>query len=319
MSIKFDDLYKRDLKIFGNKDLGEYIKITCSNDNYKEVLIDLFNIIKTADMCNFTYTQLIRVINKEINDKAYEYKGIDNVTPEMRVAFTTYYVNINSNNKRRDVFKEATAYKFNVAEDEVTQKMIEETITIQKNYSINEPPVESWDEYFYNVCVQTARNSKCFSRRIGAILVKDKRIIAAGYNGPASGIAPCDQRWRLDSVFSEKYKDKIVIDNGGDPSFAQLKGVCPRKAVGSNSGENLDMCLAVHAEENTILMCARNGIEAKDASMYMTCGIPCMYCLSKIIQVGIKELIVTGMNYYDDVSKYLLENSNVKVRLFEFI
>ena len=313
MAIKWDELYVREMHAFDKNgiDLDKFIEIACNKDENRELITDLINIIKTADVCNYTYSQLVNEVKERM--------PLRSPSPEMRAAFTTYYVNIGSDNGKRNVFREAAAYKFNVSEDEVTQEMIEATTAIQKNYSINEPPVKSWDEYFYNMCVQTARNSKCFSRRIGAILVKDKRMIAAGYNGPASGIAPCDQRWKLDFVFIKKYKDKVVLGNGGDPSFAQLKGVCPRKAVGSKSGENLDMCLAVHAEENAILMCAKHGIEAKDATMYMTCGIPCMLCLNKIIQVGIAELVVTGMNYYDDTSKYLLENSKVKVRLFDFI
>jgi len=313
MGIKFDDLYERDLRIFDVKDIDNYVQMLCSNADCKESIIDLINIIKTADMCSLSYTQLVKEINKRINSE------ICNITPEMRVAFTTYYVNINSSNKKRDIFKEVAAHKFNVAEEEVTQQMIEEIVDVQKSYSVNESPVKSWDEYFYNICVQTARNSKCLSRRIGAILVRDKRVIAAGYNGPATGIAPCDKRWQLDFVFAQKYKDKIKIGNGGNTSFVQLKGICPRKVIGAKSGENLDMCLAVHAEENAILMCAKAGIKAEGATMFMTCGIPCMYCLNKIIQVGIKELVVTGINYYDDASKYLLENSDVKVRLFDFI
>jgi dCMP deaminase len=314
MAIKWDEVYDRDMKAFnkGDLDLNKFIEIMCSREENQELITDLINLIKTADVCNYTYGQLVNEINERM--------PLLPPSPEMIVAFTTYYVNANgSNNGKRDVFREAAAYKFNVSEDEVTQEMINKTTAIQKNYSINEPPVESWDEYFYNVCVQTARNSKCLSRRIGVILVRDKRMIAAGYNGPASGIAPCDQRWKLDPIFNEKYKDKIVINNGGDPSFSQLKGVCPRKAIGCKSGENLDMCLAVHAEENAILMCAKAGIKAEGATMYMTCGIPCMLCLNKIIQVGIEELVVTGMNYYDDTSRYLLENSKVKVRLFDFI
>ncbi len=313
MAIKWDELYLRDMRAFngGDEEIDRFVEIMCNKEERRELITGLMNVIKTADICNYTYSQLVNEINQRM--------PLLTPSPEMRVAFTTYYTNISSNMGRRDVFKEAAAYKFNVAEDEVTQEMIDATTAIQKNYSINEPPVESWDEYFYNVCVQTARNSKCLSRRIGVILVKDKRMIAAGYNGPASGIAPCDQRWKLDPVFAKKYKDKIVINNGGDPSFSQLKGVCPRKAIGCKSGENLDMCLAVHAEENAILMCAKAGIKAEGAIMYMTCGIPCMLCLNKIIQVGIKELVVTGMNYYDDTSKYLLENSKVKVRLFDFI
>jgi dCMP deaminase len=193
----------------------------------------------------------------------------------------------------------------------VTPEMIE-AIKNTKNdgYSVDLPPVESWDEYFYNICTQVARNSKCLSRRIGALLVKNKRMIAAGYNGPATGIPRCDMRWYVDDNFKRKYP---ISDD------VKKEGICPRRVLNFKSGEGLEVCCAVHAEENAILMCAREGIVAEGATMYMTCGIPCKECMNKIIQVGIKEIVVTSLAIYHDASLYLLENSPVKVRLFDFI
>ncbi len=167
-------------------------------------------------------------------------------------------------------------------------------------YSITDEPVSSWDEYYFNVCRQAARNSKCLSRRIGAILVnKNKGIFATGYNGPPTGIVGCDQR-----------------DDLGDGLEV---GVCPRRTMGFNSGEGLEICIAAHAEGNCINMCARDGLVAEGAIMYMACGIPCRICMIQIIQAKIKELVVTSMDSYDDVSVWLLKNSNIKVRLYDFI
>jgi deoxycytidylate deaminase len=66
-------------------------------------------------------------------------------------------------------------------------------------------------------------------------------------------------------------------------------------------------------------MCARLGIAAKGSKMYMTCGVPCKECMIKIIQAGIEELIVTSEALYDELSGWLLENSDVKLRLYNFI
>ena len=179
-------------------------------------------------------------------------------------------------------------------------------------YTIDQEPVSSWDEYFYNVAVQVARNSKCFSRKIGAVLVKDKNIISSGYNGPPRGIPTCDKRWQIDPPFIASYHGQLEY-------LTEVEGKCPRYALGAKSGEMMDLCPAGHAEENSILNCARLGIATKDTIMYMTCGIPCGKCMIKIINSGVKELVVTKFAYYDDTSKYLLANSDVKVRLFDFI
>lgn len=180
------------------------------------------------------------------------------------------------------------------------------------SYSVEEGPVKSWDEYYYNVAKQSARNSKCFSRRIGAILVKDKCIISTGYNGPPRGIPTCDKRWKIDDDFISKYGDKI-------DGNTEIVGKCPRYVLGAKSGEMMHLCVAGHAEENTILNCARLGISTKGTTMYMTCGIPCSKCLIKIIGGGVKELVVTKFTYYDESSRYLIQNSDIKVRLFDFL
>ena len=178
-------------------------------------------------------------------------------------------------------------------------------------YTVNEAPVNSWDEYFYNVAVQAARNSKCFSRRIGAILVKDNTIISTGYNGPPRGIPTCDKRWKLDSDFLTKY--------GNLPDGTEVAGKCPRYVLGAKSGEMMHLCVAGHAEENAILNCARLGIETKGTIMYMTCGMPCSKCWVKIINAGIKEIVVMSYAIYDESTRFLMDNADVKVRLFDFL
>jgi len=144
------------------------------------------------------------------------------------------------------------------------------------------------------------------------VLVKDKSIISTGYNSPPRGVPSCDLRWTLDPHFIAKYKDKIVVPLDPD------KPICPRYSLGAKSGEMLDICAAGHAEENAILNAAWHGISTKGATLFMTCGIPCFRCVVKIINAGIKEIVVTGISFYDDNAEFLLNNSEVKVRFYKF-
>jgi len=171
--------------------------------------------------------------------------------------------------------------------------------------------VDSWDEYFYNVCKQVARNSKCLSRQIGAILVRDKSIVSTGYNGPPRGVPICDKRWKIDPLFVKMY---------GEKKDEEIVGKCPRYVVGFKSGEGLEICVAGHAERNSLINAARNGIATKGTTMYMTCGIPCSPCLVEIINAGVEEIVVTRLSFYDELnSRYLLNESDLKVRVFDFI
>ena len=174
-------------------------------------------------------------------------------------------------------------------------------------YTVDQEPVSSWDEYFYNVAVQVARNSKCFSRKIGAVLVKDKVIISSGYNGPPRDIPTCDKRWQIDNNFMENYGQGI-LQLKNPPN---LVGKCPRYILGAKSGEMMEICPAGHAEENSILNCARLGIATKDTTMYMTCGMPCSKCWVKIINSGVKEIVVMSYAIYDESTRFLMDNSEV--------
>jgi dCMP deaminase len=122
-------------------------------------------------------------------------------------------------------------------------------------------------------------------------------------------------RWLLDAEFKNKYINKV---KGSKENIADLK-ICPRKLIGFKSGEGLDLCIAGHAERNTLINAARSGVCTKDAILYMSCNIPCSACLIEIINAGIKEIVVTSLSTYDDSALYLLNRSTLEVRLFDFI
>lgn len=214
------------------------------------------------------------------------------------------------------------------------------------HYTVEVEAPGSWDGYFYNFCVTAASNSKCLSRKIGAVIVRDKTILSTGYNGPPRGIMTCDKRWLHDPEIVKEYNKRVTEKGRSDlvlpKDFTmteegvfhdlgvakrwddEFKGVCPRyvKGMGYGSGQGLEWCVAGHAERNAIVNAARMGMpELKGCSIYMSCGVPCTPCLIEIINAGIEEIICTEISFYafDRSCKYLLDNSDLKIRKFDFI
>lgn len=127
-----------------------------------------------------------------------------------------------------------------------------------------------------------ASRSTCIRRKVGAILVKDKRILATGYNGPPSGITHCSEVG------------------------------CLREKMGIPSGERHEICRGLHAEQNAIIQAALHGISIKGASIYTT-TFPCIICSKMLINAGIEEIVYED-GYPDELSCRLLEEAKVKAR-----
>lgn len=163
-----------------------------------------------------------------------------------------------------------------------------------------------WDSYFINICDAVAKNSKCLSRKIGAILVKDRAIISTGYNGPVRGAKHCNER---DISFYDQINETII------PFIEKTKNECPRRSFGYKSGEGLHLCQAGHAERNTLIQAARNGISTLGATLYCNCGQVCKDCAIEIVNAGIKELVyLDGHPDYDKYSSVILEEGGIKIR-----
>lgn len=210
---------------------------------------------------------------------------------------------------RNFYFEIAKAAGINITEKSFQKlKKLETDFT----YSVNVSKPESRDQWFFNLACEVATYSSCHSRKIGAVLVRDKSVISTGYNGPPRGVPPCDRRWELDAAFKEKYHDEYM-------KAKQVEGICPRRVIGFKSGYGLDICPAGHAERNALINAARFGIETKGTTLYMTCGIPCTPCLVEIINAGVDEIVVTGIDIYDSSAEYLLNNSDLKIRFFDFM
>lgn len=161
---------------------------------------------------------------------------------------------------------------------------------------------KNWDKYFYDICIDVASRTKCYSRKIGSIIVKDNTIISTGYNGPPKYVPSCDKRMAELSNCDEKDSPKD----------------CPRKVMGFKSGEGLQHCIAAHAERNAISNAAKVGVSIEGAYLYLNDVIPCKDCLGAIINAGIREVICTEMIGYDNNYKYILKYSGLSIRTFNF-
>lgn len=170
----------------------------------------------------------------------------------------------------------------------------------------------NWDNYFHSICKAVASKSPCLSRKIGAILVKDKSIVATGYNGPSRGIPHCgNERIMKDSVLLHF----LAHPNPTYPS--RYLSECPRKVLGYESGTFTELCPAQHAEINTISNAARLGVSILNTTLYMNCIIPCKNCFGALINAGVVEIVVDDVKAYDKYTQYLINNSTIKLRRFE--
>lgn len=143
----------------------------------------------------------------------------------------------------------------------------------------------NWDEYFFALAEVVKRRSNCIRRDVGAVIVKDKRIISTGYNGTPHGIPNCDE--------------------GGCPR-------CHDRQSGKlESGQKEEQCICIHAEQNAIIQSAYLGVSTKGATMYSTTA-PCNQCAKMIINSGIVRIVCETDSHYPDGVK-LLRLAKIKV------
>lgn len=139
----------------------------------------------------------------------------------------------------------------------------------------------NWDDYFMKITGVVAARSTCQKRKVGAIIVKDYRVLSTGYNGAPKGIKHCD-----------------------------IAG-CLRKKLKVPSGQRHELCRGLHAEQNAIIQAAWHGVKIEGATMYSTYQ-PCIICVKMMINAGIKRLVYEG-DYPDKLAKQMLKESGLKV------
>lgn len=123
---------------------------------------------------------------------------------------------------------------------------------------MNERP--SWDSYFMKIAEDVATRSTCLRRSVGAVIVKDKRILTTGYNGAPTGIEHCTEN------------------------------TCLRIKFNVPSGERHELCRGLHAEQNAIIQAAYHGVSVRGAKIYIT-HQPCSICTKMLINSGIDTFI----------------------------
>jgi dCMP deaminase len=169
-----------------------------------------------------------------------------------------------------------------------------------------------WDLYFLKIAKEVSKNSKCLSRQIGAIIVKDKAIISTGYNGAPRGVPHCNER-------DKSFFDELFSQEGSEIDYNMYKydkSICPRRNYSFNSGKGLFMCQAGHAERNAIVQAARNGASTLDTTLYAYCALPCKDCSIEIINAGIKEIVCLEGEDYDKYSRIILQDANIEIKQY---
>ncbi len=139
----------------------------------------------------------------------------------------------------------------------------------------------NWDEYFMGIAELISKRSTCLRRGVGAVLVRDRRILATGYNGAPSGMRHC------------------------------LEIGCLREQLNVPSGERHELCRGLHAEQNAIIQAALHGVSVNGSTLYCT-NHPCIICSKMMINAGIIHVIVRE-NYRDDLAEEMLKEAGIEV------
>ena len=138
-----------------------------------------------------------------------------------------------------------------------------------------------WNTYFMEIAEIVAKRSTCLRRNVGAVVVREKRILSTGYNGAPVGLEHC-------------------LDRG-----------CIRERNGIGSGERHELCRGLHAEQNAIIQAAYHGASIKDADIYST-HLPCSICVKMLINAGIRKIYYLE-GYPDDLASELIGESGIAV------
>ena len=147
---------------------------------------------------------------------------------------------------------------------------------------------DKWDRRFMQMCDLIGTWASCYKsdRKMGCVIVKDKRVLTTGYNGAPAGLKTCVER-----------------------------GECMRVRLGIPSGQQAQLCYAVHAEQIALIQAAKLGLSVDGATLYVT-NRPCVICAKLIINAGIRR-IVYRYDYPDDFALELLNEAGVILEQYD--
>ena len=142
-----------------------------------------------------------------------------------------------------------------------------------------------WDEYFLRIADVVAGRSTCLRRQVGSLVVKDRRMLATGYNGAPRGLAHCEEVG------------------------------CLRDAAGIEHGRGHELCRGLHAEQNAIIQSAMYGVSIDGGTVYST-HQPCVLCTKMLINAGIKAIFYLE-RYPDELAEKMLDEAGITSRKME--
>ena len=144
--------------------------------------------------------------------------------------------------------------------------------------------MDKWDVRFMEMAYLVSSWASCYQqeRKIGAVIVRNKRVITTGYNGAPAGIKTCVER-----------------------------GECLRRKLGIPSGTQHELCYAIHAEQNAIIQAAKLGISIEGATLYCT-HQPCVICAKMIVNAGITR-VMYEQGYPDEFAVEILKEAGVEL------
>ena len=143
----------------------------------------------------------------------------------------------------------------------------------------------TWDEYFMEMAELARTRTTCLRRGVGAVIVKDNRVLATGYNGTPKGIAHCEEVG------------------------------CLRQQLNVPSGKQHELCRGLHAEQNAIIQAACLGVPIEGATLYCTTQ-PCVICSKMLINAGIKRIVIKEA-YPDELAQQMIKEAGIQVDILE--
>lgn len=148
------------------------------------------------------------------------------------------------------------------------------------------PPRPTWDEYYLSLAVMVSSRASCLGRAVGAVAVRDNRILATGYNGMPDGWPNCNESERGCPRCAYRFDEEIKQKD------KSVRIVVPKQ---------LDVCMCVHAEANVLNVAARFGLSVPGSDLYVT-DEPCMQCAKNLLQVGVRSVHYLRRFRVDDPS-----------------
>lgn len=141
----------------------------------------------------------------------------------------------------------------------------------------------SWDDYFMEIAHVVAKRSTCLSRQVGCVLVRERRILTTGYNGPPKGMSHCEEH-----------------------------GGCLRAQLGIPRGQRHEVCRALHAEQNAIIQAAVHGVSLAGEVTSYTLNQPCVTCAKMLVNASVRRIVYRDP-YPDELARQILAEAGVEV------